>query len=409
MLLFCLIKLLILKLLLVHGGPIIFDDAAGEEHQQVAISDSNSRPINSLNVQQRIGYHRSSWDGHDKQQSQSINDEKRQPVKVELRKGGGREKRGGGENRLGRTKTVWDKLNDKLFGDPMANNNENKINYGKQRLMMMEKLVSANSNQSRTKGRPLNRNLMNGDDENTEDGTMLMVADRRFGYINDESGGSRYVRVGAPPIAFQNNNNPLSMPIVLLFLLIVSICVAVVVIEANYNILDGLFRVINLNEDEDSSIQERLTKYGGLRKSSSNTDDEDEDDGDGGDDNDEDDEDGANIKSKKKKKKLSSKRKVRKYNNDKITKFRSKRKHQEKIARKSINRKKKETSDDGDYLDDDSENDIDPLSPQYHSRRSSRSRHHHHRDKKYREDIHSKKHRSSFSSSSKKKMEEKKN
>ncbi|KAI2799689.1 hypothetical protein RDWZM_004340 [Blomia tropicalis] len=121
--------------------------------------------------------------------------------------------------------STWERFTDRLFGEPSGPQSE---------------LFGA----VREKNKTLNRNF---DESNGKEN------------IDDK------VRSYRSNVAF-SDNSPLSMPVVLIFLLILVICISVVVIEANYNILEGAFQVINT---EDSSIEEKLTKIGGSRSNKS--------------------------------------------------------------------------------------------------------------------------------------------
>lgn len=55
-----------------------------------------------------------------------------------------------------------------------------------------------------------------------------------------------------------------TMPLMLVFLVIVGLCVLTVWIESNYGILEGIFRVVS-SDEERSSVEERLQKYSGKK------------------------------------------------------------------------------------------------------------------------------------------------
>ena len=134
-------------------------------------------------------------------------------------------------------KSFWDKFGDKLFGEPKEENH------------------FLGDSDGSYDGRNASKKTLNRNIEDRYEGDDGMS---RRGY--DDVTYDRSLRIQDRPRRKNPNSSP-SMPVLLIFLLIVVVCVVVVYIEANYNILEGLFRFVD--DEEHTSIEERLVKYGG--------------------------------------------------------------------------------------------------------------------------------------------------
>lgn len=82
---------------------------------------------------------------------------------------------------------------------------------------------------------------------------LVFVATCNLAPMDYDAVGRQFPRVPRP--------SP-TMPLILVFLVIVGLCVVTVWIESNYGILEGIFRIVSTDEER-SSVEERLHKYSG--------------------------------------------------------------------------------------------------------------------------------------------------